>query len=81
MYKMEIQLNLVNSKSYGQEVLFRRIESLNNREVDMKIYMYNLKNYYKCFPIKHTFLAHKRNIFLKETSQGEVSFKHRKHVL
>ena len=32
----DIQLNLINSKSSGRDVLFRNISSSNYREVDMK---------------------------------------------
>ena len=34
---LDIQSNLVNSKSYGPEVLFQSIESLKHKEVDIKM--------------------------------------------
>ena len=57
----QVQLNLVNLKSSGLEVLFRIISSLNYREVDLKIY--NPQNdYYQVFSIKHKFQACKKNL-------------------
>ena len=56
-----------------REVLFQRIETSNYREVDIKIFT-PINDYYKCFPIRHTFWC------IKETSQRDVYFTYQKRM-
>ena len=66
-----LQSNLIYSKSYGPEVLFRSIENSIYREVDIKIYTpppppkkkKKKNDEYQFSPIKHVFGC------VKETSQ------------
>ena len=52
-----IQSNLVNSRSWGLEILFQSIESSNDREIDIKIYNPPKMIIISFFPIKHLFCA------------------------
>ena len=51
---MDIQWNLVNSKSLGLEILFRIISSSKNRDVGMK-YIAPKNDIYPFFPINMVF--------------------------
>ena len=58
-----------------REFLFRSIECLTYREVHVDIRRYNPQNdNYQSFPIKHMFFV------CKETSLGDISFTHTKHM-
>ena len=63
----QIQLNLVNSKSSGLDILLGIISCSNNREVDKKYK--TPKNYYYqcCFFLSNIGFGH-----VKETPQGQV---------
>ena len=66
-----VQSNIVNSKSYEQDILFRSIESSNDREVDKIIY--NPKKDYKQF----SFLPNiKKLCACKRNDSGDVSYSH-----
>ena len=67
---IEIQSNLINSNSFGLQILIRCIESMNDREVDKIIY-----NHPKMIIIIF-FLSSRCFVCIKETSQGHVSFTH-----
>ena len=73
-YKVSIQWNLENSKSWGLEVLFRIINSSNYREVDIK--HITQKQIIFIFFLSNISFGH-----LKETCQGDVSFTYPKHML
>ena len=70
-----MQLNLVDLKSLGLEILFRIISSSIYREVDIK-YITPQNVYYQFF-----LLSNIRVACVKETSQGDISFTHAKHML
>ena len=59
-----LQSNLVNSKSYGLEILFRNIENLNYREVDIKIYN-PPKGLLSALFLSNMFCVHKRNVSVR----------------
>ena len=62
-------------KSSGLEILFRSIESSNYREVDIRINDPKMIIFWVFFLLNISFGC------LKETSQGDISFRHPKHKL
>ena len=74
VYGHSLQQNLVNSKTIRTRVLFRIISNSNFREVDIKVY--NPKMIFIIFLLQSNACLG----FVKETSQGDVSFTHPKRA-